>query len=163
MGGGKGGGGDLEGGGRHIYGGTEFCIFLCFLKLSFVLSHSTSLLYSHVKSLVCIYKEGCYDTGRRRCTGYLKLHVIFSKKATDYRALLRKKMYKDNSFYGSSPPCTLVEWLGDERTGFFFLVGVLTKHLSDDFGTRIDLSGVYIHTYGYYTYTHIAIIQNHYT
>jgi len=35
-----------------------------------------------------------------------KLQVIFHKRATNYRALLRKMNYIDTASYGSAPPCT---------------------------------------------------------
>jgi len=41
----------------------------------------------------------------RRLIGCLKLQFIFSKRATNYRPLLRKITYTDNTSYGSSPPC----------------------------------------------------------
>ena len=34
-----------------------------------------------------------------------KLQIIFHKRATKYRALLRKMTYKDKGSYESSPPC----------------------------------------------------------
>jgi len=34
------------------------------------------------------------------------LQVIFRKRATNYRALLRKMTYKDKASYDSTPPCT---------------------------------------------------------
>jgi len=34
-----------------------------------------------------------------------QLQVIFRKRATNYRALLRKMTCKDKASYGSSPPC----------------------------------------------------------
>jgi len=37
---------------------------------------------------------------------YPKLQIIFHKRATKYRALLRKMTYKDKGSYESSPPCT---------------------------------------------------------
>jgi len=43
--------------------------------------------------------------GSRRPIGCLKLQVIFHKRATNYRALLRKMTYKDKASYESSPPC----------------------------------------------------------
>jgi len=46
-------------------------------------------------------------TGLRRPIGCLKLQVIFRKRATNYRALLREMAYKDKASYGSSPPCTM--------------------------------------------------------
>jgi len=42
--------------------------------------------------------------GWRRPIGCLKLLVIFCKRATNYRALLRKMTYKDKASYGSLPP-----------------------------------------------------------
>jgi len=44
-------------------------------------------------------------TGWRRPIGCLKLQVIFRKRATNYRALLRKATYKDKTSYDSRPPC----------------------------------------------------------
>jgi len=56
------------------------------------------------------------STGWRRPIGCLNLQVIFRKRATNYRALLRKMTYKDKTSYASSPPCTptpciYVTWL----------------------------------------------------
>ena len=39
-----------------------------------------------------------------RPVGCHELHVIFCKRATNYRALLRKMTYKDRASHGSSPP-----------------------------------------------------------
>ena len=45
-------------------------------------------------------------TGWRRLIGSPKLQIIFHKRGTKYRSLLRKMTYKDKGSYGSSPPCT---------------------------------------------------------
>ena len=45
-------------------------------------------------------------TGWRRRIGCLKLQVIFCKRATNYRALVRKMTNNDMASYASSPPCT---------------------------------------------------------
>jgi len=45
-------------------------------------------------------------TGWRRLIGSPKLQVIFHKRATKYRSLLRKMIYKDKGSYESSSPCT---------------------------------------------------------
>ena len=45
-------------------------------------------------------------TGWRRPVGCLKLHVISCKRATNYRALLRKMTCRDRASCGSSPPCS---------------------------------------------------------
>jgi len=44
-------------------------------------------------------------TGWRRLIGSPKLQIIFHKRATKYRSLLRKITYKDRGSYESSPPC----------------------------------------------------------
>ena len=46
-------------------------------------------------------------TGWRRLIGSPKLQIIFHKRATKYRALLRKMSYKDKGSYESSPPCSI--------------------------------------------------------
>ena len=45
-------------------------------------------------------------TGRRRLIGSSKLQIIFHKRATEYRSLLRKMTYREKGSYESSPPCT---------------------------------------------------------
>ena len=45
------------------------------------------------------------DTGWRRLIGSPKLQIIFHKRATKYRSLLRKITYKDKGSHESSPPC----------------------------------------------------------
>ena len=45
------------------------------------------------------------STRWRRPIGRLKLQVIFRKRATKFRALLRKMTSKDKASYGSWSPC----------------------------------------------------------
>ena len=47
-----------------------------------------------------------WHTGWRRLVGSPKLQVIFYKRATKFRSLLRKMTCKDKGSYESSPPCT---------------------------------------------------------
>ena len=47
------------------------------------------------------------STGWRRLIGSPKLQIIFHKRATKYRALLRKMNYKDKGSYESLPPCNV--------------------------------------------------------
>ena len=44
-------------------------------------------------------------TGWRKLVGSPKLQIMFHKRATKYRSLLRKMTYKDKGSYESSPPC----------------------------------------------------------
>jgi len=53
-----------------------------------------------------MYQSYTWNTGWRRLIGSPKLQIIFHKRATKYRALLRKMTYKDKGSYESSPPCT---------------------------------------------------------
>jgi len=48
-------------------------------------------------------------TGWPRPIWCLKLQVMFHKRATKNRALLRKMTCKDKASYGSSPPCIMIQ------------------------------------------------------
>jgi len=59
-----------------------------------------------------------WDTGWRRPIGCLKSQVIFCKRATNYRYLLRKMNCKDKTSYDSTSPCTTCScetWLPRRR------------------------------------------------
>ena len=71
------------------------------------------------KTRLCVWHDfltcAC-GTRWRRLTGCLKLQVNFWKRATNYRALLRKMTYKDKASYGSLPPiydCLMCVFLCD--------------------------------------------------
>ena len=65
---------------------------------------SRSVLAWHICVIPNIYiRHWC--TGWPRPIRCLKLQVIFRKRATNYRALLRKMTYKDEASYDSTPPC----------------------------------------------------------
>ena len=55
---------------------------------------------------VCVQLYVVMGIGWRRLIGCLKLQVIFGKRATNYRALLRKMTYEDKAFYDPTPPCS---------------------------------------------------------
>jgi len=91
----------------HVY----VCVFVC---LS--ISYRKRVYICCLDKCACVYIEIriCkkvyifhHDTGWRRPVRCLKLHVTLHKRATDYRALLRKTTYKDKASYESSPLCTL--------------------------------------------------------
>ena len=82
---------------------TSICIYICpaSLALDMFLLH---LCNAHIMLYVYIY-----DTGWRRPIGILISWITFRKLATNYRALLRKMIYKeDKASYESLPPCTCV-------------------------------------------------------
>jgi len=49
-------------------------------------------------------------TGWWRLIGSPNLQIIFHKRATKYRSLLRKMTYNDKGSYESSPPCTWIAY-----------------------------------------------------
>jgi len=98
-------------------------------------------IYIHILLHVYIYRV----TTRQKNVGCLKLQVIFRKKATNYRALLRKMTYEDKASYGSLSPFT-----------YIYIYRVTTHWiktwLSHDFVMKI-----YIYTY-YYIYTYTCVV-----
>jgi len=66
-----------------------------------------------------IYRS--YTTGWRRLITSPKLQIIFHKRATKYRSLLRKMNYKNKGSYKSSPPYIR---LPATTTELYFLKGV---------------------------------------
>jgi len=74
-----------------------------FLSLSFLCLSRTWIGFVFNKSLEW------WSTGWRGPVGCLKLQVIFCKRATSFRALLRKMTYEDKAPYVSTPPCRLGE------------------------------------------------------
>jgi len=75
------------------------------------------MTHSEVRHTCCLHFL-CHDsfisttcvTGWRRLIGSPKLQIIFHKRATQYKSLLRKMTYKDKGSYESSPPCIPVWW-----------------------------------------------------
>jgi len=67
---------------------------------TYTLSHGNSDTHAYTDAYTRSH------TGWRRLIGSLKLQIIFHKRATKYRSLLRKMTYKDKGSYESSPPCT---------------------------------------------------------
>jgi len=68
--------------------------------------HGAFIFVSHIQgghSLVVVPSFAC--TGWRRLIGSPKLQIIFHKRATKCRSLLRKMTYIDKGSYESSQPC----------------------------------------------------------
>jgi len=93
----------------HVY--TCACIHVCCffvhlisLPLSIYMYMCTFInihTYIQIYVYICIYTR----TGWRRLIGSPKLQIIFPKRATEYRSLVRKMTYEDKGSYESSPPC----------------------------------------------------------
>jgi len=95
------------------------CVCVC-VSLALSLSLSVALFLSlthflHIASNEDVWTDICWiwicviwiGTGWRRLIGFPKLQIIFHKRATKYRSLLRKMTYKDKGSYESSPPCNM--------------------------------------------------------
>jgi len=91
----------------HIIGTNihiRMCICICICICVYICESNILALQSYyIRSWVIIIIK--LSTGWRRLIGCLKLQVIFRKKATNYRALLRKITYKDEASYDATPPC----------------------------------------------------------
>jgi len=62
-------------------------------------------------------------TGWHRVIECLKLQVIDRKRATNYKALLRRMTYKDKASYYSTPPCikyTFTKWVCQTHIGMVY-------------------------------------------
>jgi len=89
---------------------TLYHVKVCHLRLKMcscvMIQQKDIFLHSH-RTL----QHSVTRTGWRRLIGCLKSQVIFRKRATNSRALLRnlrKMTYEDKASYDSTPPCTRV-------------------------------------------------------
>jgi len=71
----------------HVWWRVRICIYMCTYNYIFWMNFFTT-----------------WYTGWRRLIGFPKLQIIFHKRATKYRSLLRKMTYEDKGSYESSPP-----------------------------------------------------------
>ena len=60
----------------------------------------------HIRQCENVILKSQLAAGRRRPIGFLKLQIIFCKRATNYRVFLRDMTCKDKASHGSSTPCT---------------------------------------------------------
>jgi len=68
-------------------------------------THIHIYTYLYRKPLYTHYLQRVGHTGWRRLIGSPMLQIIFHKRATKYRSLLRKMTCKEKGSYESSPPC----------------------------------------------------------
>ena len=76
------------------------------VTISVTASKWVSQILTLISTLIQFWIQRCYGAGGRRLIGCLKLQVICRKRATNYRALLRKMTYEDKASCGSWLPCT---------------------------------------------------------
>ena len=71
-------------------------------------------------------------TGWRRLIGSPNLQIVFHKRATRYRSLLRKMTYQDKGSYESSPPCILNPnpWILIYVSWFWILIRVSYMYMA---------------------------------
>ena len=98
----------------------------------------------------------------QRCSGCLKSHVIFRKRATNYRTLLRKMTYKDKASYDSTLHCTYVlnsfVYLSTQTT----CAARIRKYIPYTYNKNMYIylcmhAYTYVHIYLVYRYIHIYI------
>ena len=63
-------------------------------------------MFTNIYVFVYTYVHEDMYTGWRRLIGSPKLQIIFHKRATKYRSLLREMTYKNKGSYESSLPCS---------------------------------------------------------
>ena len=87
----------------------QVCIYSYIYTYIYTYMHTYTYIYTHSYAhTLCIRLDRCC-TGCQRPTTYLVgLCLIFRKRATNYRALLRKMTCKDKASYDSTPHCTCV-------------------------------------------------------
>jgi len=92
----------------YIYIMTVFgIIYVCACVYINKYTHNYTHIQWRARDYTCVYRytRGATYTGWRRLIGCLKLQVIFFKRATNYRAVLRKMSYEDVASYDPTPPC----------------------------------------------------------
>ena len=87
---------------KHMIECIETLDFLC---RSSWLNVSKHLIFCIGRLHFEYRKSWLRDIGWRRLIGSPNLQIIFHKRATKYRSLLRKMTYKDKGSYESLPPC----------------------------------------------------------
>jgi len=78
---------------------------LCKYESQYIYIYTCESRTEYSTSLLTLF-HGTIGTGWRRLIGSPKLQIIFHKRTTKYRSLLRKMTYKDKGSYESLPPCT---------------------------------------------------------
>ena len=138
---------------RYIY----ICIRIHTSKSTYVYRdiYSYTEIFLHLHTYIHIYiQRECVrgDTGWRRLIESPKLQIIFHKRATKYRSLLRKMTYKDKGSYESSPPCT------KDMQKYIYLLMCVHIYRDTYLYTETHIDS---HTHIYITYTCIFHIVLH--
>jgi len=105
-------------------------------------------VYTTIDDSMYLYLCVHSDTGLQRPTGLHKLQVIFRKRVTNCRALLRKMTSKDKALCGFSPPCA-------SNATIHVYVCIYMSHICTHLWIYIYM---YVYTYIYvFIYIHICI------
>jgi len=106
----------------HIHETRRECMYTCTRKYSCTYMYVHTCMFScthiHIERIsmyvhenihvrIYMWKYACENIRARwrRLIGSPKLQIIFHKRATRYRSLLRKMTYINKGSYESSPPC----------------------------------------------------------
>jgi len=80
----------------------------------------------HMIIHIIIHNTHIHSTGCRRLIGSPKFQIIFHKRATKYRSLLRKMTRKDKGSYESSPPCmNSLRWIWWIRVRMHMIIHII--------------------------------------
>jgi len=96
-----------------IFNTERVCVYLHISICIYIYLHISTYIYIYLPistfrdlyPYIYIGRSLDVGTGWRRLIGSPKLQIIFHKKATKYRSLLRNMTYQDKGSYESSPPC----------------------------------------------------------
>ena len=99
-------------------------------------------------------------TGWRRLIGSPKLQIIFHKRATKYRSLLRKMTYKDKGSYESSPPYTTIVLFTIYNIARYICMHTYTYTYIHTYIRTYMCTRVYIHRYTQPNNTNISYYIN---
>jgi len=103
------------------------------------------------------------NTGWRRLIGCLKLQVISRKRATNYRALLRKMTYEYKASYASWPPCIMiharmyVERVASTKTQIKYVIIQNVSSCRRGLGSRVSCLRFWLRS------LYVAIVHDHNT
>jgi len=90
-------------------------------------SYMYKYIYVHIYIYISMHIHICvYISFHSTTLSKVKLQVVFCKRATNYRALLREMTYKDKTSYWSSPPCTNSD-VRDTNANIVCFIGLFCK------------------------------------
>jgi len=126
-----------------LYTRLSICLSVCLSLCVYVCVCICVYVRAYACVCVCQYmSQHRLATGWQRPIGCLISWVAFRKLAINYRALLRKLIYKDKVFCGSSPPCIneLIGVMGDVSSRCCQLCHLFVTNLCHELMSRTHVT-----------------------